>query len=955
MKHLTLFAGLTLAGLLAVPAPAAERNQVRVLYDFEDPAELEGLRADAEQVTFDLVQDNGVTRGKNCCRMVFAKGAAWGAFHFGKEKLKDWQDFDYIAFDIFSDREEKVAFCFELMDALSKNYHTRCSFESQAIRPGKQTIVIPINRAKRNGKEGRDWEELEPQDKIRMNALTRVKFFLTPPKTEDLVLWVDNIRLMQEDALGLKMKVALPAGAKAFDFGPTGSLVPGFTPVTAEAAFDEAKGFGLSGAKAELIGKHWPDPLTGNGVISASNEPLRVQVKLLDGTYWLWLSAGMRISAEAKDPRFLLKIGEDVLCDERPTPAELHGEKYLYRFLRTPYSERPNALWLDFVAKMYPAIECKVTVTGGKLTIEAANHWLASLIVLPADREQEFRAMAESIQAERLRIFNAVTVLDPQQKPAKVDGDGAYVAFIPDETKGFSPATGPNEAERKRKACDLAAAPGQRLVFRCAVAPFEDLGACRVELSALKGPAEIPATAARIYMQEYRVRGSGVQEAALIPSAEWPLEKGVTRCWWFWMQVPADAPAGEYTGRVSVRPAKGNATEFPVKLTVHPFKLEEVLPVSFGMYYQRPSDAKEVAEQLQFMREVGFTGTVVGSGNVTGVKGDDVQMQFDPTMWKLVREAGMGRHPLQMQMGTSLGCARAIARTGLGLSGKVDSNPGCEFDHPKLKPLYINAMRKFAGFIKEQGLPVAVEIVDEPREVPNPWNRNLAHTCLYGDWLKEAGITHTFVTPMGDVQGGKDYTALVDHADIISTHAGGGSAKLMKLTPEKKKTLWLYNTGMDRLSWGFYNWRVGSVGRWEWHFCWSEGGSNTGYPNADEWYNPFTTGDGYAPHGPSNLPGRMLFKSAFLTCSEGITDTAYLVTLEKALQTATGQAGKAETVKKAQTFLAELKASIPFLPGVKGLEGADSGALVGKGLEGPAGEHCESWRRKIAELLIALQ
>jgi hypothetical protein len=125
MNHITFLVALVSTGLLAMPALTAERNQVRVLYDFEDPAELEGLRAGAENVTFDLVQDNGVTRGKNCCRMVFAKGTEWGALHFGKNQIKDWQDFDYIAFDIFSERTEKVEFCFELMDALSKNYHTR--------------------------------------------------------------------------------------------------------------------------------------------------------------------------------------------------------------------------------------------------------------------------------------------------------------------------------------------------------------------------------------------------------------------------------------------------------------------------------------------------------------------------------------------------------------------------------------------------------------------------------------------------------------------------------------------------------------------------------------------------------------------------------------------------------------------------------------------------------------
>ena len=112
-------------------------------------------------------------------------------------------------------------------------------------------------------------------------------------------------------------------------------------------------------------------------------------------------------------------------------------------------------------------------------------------------------------------------------------------------------------------------------------------------------------------------------------------------------------------------------------------------------------------------------------------------------------------------------------------------------------------------------------MADEPREAPNPWNRNLADSIAYGDLMHEAGVT-SFITPMGDTESGKDYTVLADHVDIISTHAWKGSAGLIARTHEKGKTLWLYNTGMDRFSWGFYNWRARSEGRWEWHFCWPD-------------------------------------------------------------------------------------------------------------------------------------
>ena len=87
-------------------------------------------------------------------------------------------------------------------------------------------------------------------------------------------------------------------------------------------------------------------------------------------------------------------------------------------------------------------------------------------------------------------------------------------------------------------------------------------------------------------------------------------------------------------------------------------------------------------------------------------------------------------------------------------------------------------------FAQRTGVRMYDRIVDEPREVPNPWNRNLEHTNLYGDMMKQAGFATAFVTPMSDSSGGKDYTSLVDHADILSVHAGA-APKIVARTRQK--------------------------------------------------------------------------------------------------------------------------------------------------------------------------
>ena len=151
-----------------------ERTKVRLLYSFEKASDAKELLREAEHVEVDIVQDNGVTHGNNCARLVFEKGVAWAYFTLGTDAVRNWSDFDYFAMDVYAEDTHPYRVVFELWDAASRNYHTRCTFENTTTHPGKQTLMWQINRAKRNGKEGREWHELEPRDKIQMDGLTRV-------------------------------------------------------------------------------------------------------------------------------------------------------------------------------------------------------------------------------------------------------------------------------------------------------------------------------------------------------------------------------------------------------------------------------------------------------------------------------------------------------------------------------------------------------------------------------------------------------------------------------------------------------------------------------------------------------------------------------------------------------------------------------------------------------------
>ena len=173
-------AGLVLALAGTAAGLASERKEVRRLIDFENPADLKAF--EIENTFLDIVQDNGVTSGKNCCRVVGQAGKPWAAMVLRGEAIKNWSDFDYFAMDVFAEREEKIRIVFELWDQDSKNYATRCTNENVRTHKGANKLVWRINRPKRNNKEGREWNELQAKDKIQLNRLKKVKIFFTPFK-----------------------------------------------------------------------------------------------------------------------------------------------------------------------------------------------------------------------------------------------------------------------------------------------------------------------------------------------------------------------------------------------------------------------------------------------------------------------------------------------------------------------------------------------------------------------------------------------------------------------------------------------------------------------------------------------------------------------------------------------------------------------------------------------------
>ena len=141
-------------------------------------------------MTLTAAEDVGVTHGARCARLTARKGADYATLLLDDDAIKGWGDYDYFAVDVTLDDDHPYTLVLELWDGASKNYATRCTYENVTTRPGRQTLLYPIAHARRNGKEGLDWGELEPKDKIDRDGLTQAKLFLTPLPDRDAVMWI---------------------------------------------------------------------------------------------------------------------------------------------------------------------------------------------------------------------------------------------------------------------------------------------------------------------------------------------------------------------------------------------------------------------------------------------------------------------------------------------------------------------------------------------------------------------------------------------------------------------------------------------------------------------------------------------------------------------------------------------------------------------------------------------
>ena len=768
-------------------------------------------------------------------------------------------------------------------------------------------------------------------------------------------------------AAAAEWSFTVPASAIGFNFGPAKVAIPGLTQVGMGTVFSEGAQYGFNRGQFFQGGAGWPDPLTGTWIGSLRKRTCKFTARVPNGDYFVWLCAGKILRQDEEPFQYLLKLNDEVLFDESPTCEEYNGERYLHRFVWTQYSMRRHGIWEDYIDRMYPSSVHRVTVTDGTLSVVSRKHFISALVIVPARDEAAFEDMVVEIRRKRIQLFEDRDVRLTKMSVSRGAADGDYLVYAPEGELGIDPTlrpwSRPTSGERKRTGIRAAGAQGERVVLRLAVLPFADLGRCTLTLSDLTGPGRLPAQGIRAYFRSWTWSGpkKGVWGTTLLPYASLAMEAGITQCYWLFMTVPADAKPGLYGGTFTFKPQHGEPRDVPVEFEVYPFALDRPLPLSFGMwgigpvppFLSQEARLKLLTDRFERMREeLGFTAIEVDSPPITAVdraKGT-ATIALDPTLYVAAKRAGMAACE-----GQDLLLANMYSSAGRSLNGLTGMGSG----NPEFRTLFVDAMRQYDVFRKELDVPVAVVVVDEPREIGlEAWHQNLAGTRAYMKMCREAGDMTVALTLMGDRSGGRNMWPLVNDCDVVSTHAWGESRRIIEQTLKLKKRLWFFNSGLDRYVWGFYSWAAQSRGCWQWHLYWScEPRHHGGYPG-QEWHTAMTESReyGYCLAGPLTDPrfkGGIILDTELVKAGEGITDYAYVRTLAKALREK-HEGAAAKAAEQSAAFMTELRRAIPRYPDIRGLPPGSDGSTVGMGVNDHARTRVAEWRRTMAAHLKAL-
>jgi len=858
----------------------------------------------------------------------------------------DWSRYDTLAMDVFSaaDKPIKVSGWIK-PDSMATDWWKRHNYE-RVLRPGFNSVKISVGGLTNPGNK-------------RINVSNIVAFNIAVDRA---TIFIDNVRLVK----GIE-EIAVK-GIRKFDFGPANSAtMPGFTAASKSTGYSKVKGYGwMPGAQLgrdfdimEMLGRHRPP----DDLCRDFCQPTRATfaVDLPNGDYRVWVMLGPPGNGWGQwFKRRTVKAEGRTVVDEQYTAESF--KKFEFQF--EDAEDLPgDDLWTKYIDKLFRPSEFDVTVADGQLSLEldAQGRWwcthLNGLVIYPKSEAAAGAKWLAGLSERRKEQYDSLHVEDVPAAPAPYAGvtpaDTArgYVRFVHSPDRDIQVNSAPTAAEVKA-ALDLAATPGEYEAGCVGVWPLADCGRMKVTVSDLAGPggASIPASAVQALVLRYKALNHDAiytitpKYMDAVPPAGVGVRKGVTRSFWLVVHVPAGAGPGRYSGKVILTPEKGKADTVGLSLTVWPIELVEP-DFPMGMFMMGPfvnyyhlsggDDLywREWKTVLDDARAHGMTSVdPLVDIPMKGAAGGKARVDFSKMdrFMELARGAGFKQELNGYGIGTGFryrNCHQSDAEAKkFGLAKFAD-----------LVRVYFDAVREHSK--RKNWLPICFCTDDEYIVHPGSTPEKLAELHRV---MQDNAPGFRFVA--FDSTRGQSPAQAKMLADIDTWGAGIHTPWVSETVRKAKRRLWLYNTGMNRFTFGAYMFFARKKHDVKGFFQWVYPGVGT--------YTPHYLASHREAHYGVVYPSTRGLRTTVTweRLRAGCDDHRYLETATRLIAKAK-RSGRG--AREAKALEATIGGTIDRLQFGKGRADAFDG--VGRAENPLTPESMERFRRAVAEGTIALQ
>jgi len=776
-----------------------------------------------------------------------------------------------------------------------------------------------------------------------------------------------NFRTLAPLAIGL---FAVCSNATAnplkFDFGSADSpIFPDFTRVSDKDLFTPQASFGFVDKAPTAYDRMRPNALAGDFVWSKDKTNFRLN--LPNGSYKVWLyygdsRYGSRVIVPLAKKNSIAINGKRALSDALPDWKTFYSEKYYFRGYSTHYHANDD-FYDKYVAPNFKEAYAAFEVTNGQALFQLEDVPLAAMIVYPANEATQTEDDIAYLHKElrRYTIIKEVqdTNLNPEPAYTAQDKQRGYVVYSRFPSQPPSAGDRPLLEELNPTPGAFLSA-GQTANLSVTVLPLQDLKNVKVFCSDLMdkssgakiGPDQIKiehiahretAIAAKYVKTTaytYQVKPLFIQP---FPDAFPLMDKGINRTILLTVQADTKTRPGIYEGNVRIAPEGAQAQVIPVRVRVLPITLPELPLVAgryamdYDFYYydywnQTFTDAsfrdfvwEREKQNMEWNKAMGLNSiswTEARIGDITQNPEDPANEQFIRWM-DLYRDMGFKAMPWYG--------FQAITQSKRTFKGIPRFSPEWTKDYRRL----IERLRDMG---KERNWPEIVFYLSD--ELSNDGNEGKE------EGLKRADASQGIegIRRIASVNGKYEHPLIGEMDILMPNFAFPITQPIMDEMKAKGSELWLYNVTDQRFTWGYYPYRLGAKGRFQWF-----GNYGPGYPFDDfdsttgnSVYDAFVAG----PDGPISMVKA-------LDMREGLYDLRYMTLLKQLVEKAKDPHSKA--VQDAKAILQEVNALDVDLRNYAGntMSAVDTGFAVNEKMWTP--QACERMRWRIAQSIMELQ